>query len=220
MCIALPATLLPQKFLFKLGLISQIQQEKWALTTGCFCAKWLFRLIPFCNVDVTTPYYRSAPEAKNDDDGKVERPQPSIWVCNHSSALDIFLLLANDWKLRGKHKRPIKIVYVSIDFVFALFTSLYLCFDFRLLNGICPFEQPCITSLMLFSLLLMMNLLFMCITIYIHVCHGVNCCSGNNWKTIRLQNCCSSSVVSFLFRWPPTRPGRTTTTTSRRSKIC
>ena len=100
MCIALPATLLPQQLLYRFGLITKMQEEKLALFTGQFCARWLFRLIPFCKVECNSYH----------DDN----PQPSIWVCNHSSALDIFLLLANDLKLRGKNKRPIKIIYVSI----------------------------------------------------------------------------------------------------------
>jgi 1-acyl-sn-glycerol-3-phosphate acyltransferase len=56
-------------------------------------------LIPFCKV-TAYPYHDPNPE-------------PSIWVCNHTSALDIFILLAADLKLRGKNKRPLKIVYVS-----------------------------------------------------------------------------------------------------------
>lgn len=38
-------------------------------------------------------------------------PEPAIWVCNHTSMLDIFFLLAKDKKLRGENKRPIKIIY-------------------------------------------------------------------------------------------------------------
>lgn len=38
-------------------------------------------------------------------------PEPTIWVCNHTSMLDVFILLASDHKLRGKNRRPIKIVY-------------------------------------------------------------------------------------------------------------
>jgi len=56
------------------------------------------RFIPFAKVKVVT-------------DAKDENPEPSIWVCNHTSMLDVFFLLATDKKLRGKKKRPIKIVY-------------------------------------------------------------------------------------------------------------
>jgi len=68
-----------------------------ALRAGQFCARWLLRLIPFCTVK-TIPYHDPNPE-------------PSIWVCNHVSALDIFMLLGKDLKLRGRNKRPMKIVY-------------------------------------------------------------------------------------------------------------
>jgi 1-acyl-sn-glycerol-3-phosphate acyltransferase len=99
MCIALPATLLPQHLLYRIKVISKVRQEKMALATGEFCARWLIRLFPFANIECT-PHHDANPE-------------PSIWVCNHSSALDVFILLASDRKLRGKHKRPIKIIYVS-----------------------------------------------------------------------------------------------------------
>ena len=56
------------------------------------------RVFPFANVKVM----------KESDEGI---PEPTIWVCNHTSMLDIFVLLAADKKLRGKKKRPIKIIY-------------------------------------------------------------------------------------------------------------
>jgi 1-acyl-sn-glycerol-3-phosphate acyltransferase len=102
MCIALPATLVPQHLLYRLKLISRVRQNKMALVTGEFCARWLLRLIPFCKVECTSHHD--------------ENPEPSIWVCNHSSALDVFILLAADKRLRGKHRRPMKIIYVS-DFI-------------------------------------------------------------------------------------------------------
>jgi len=37
--------------------------------------------------------------------------EPAIWVCNHVSALDVFILMAADKRLRKDGKRPIKIVY-------------------------------------------------------------------------------------------------------------
>jgi len=98
MCIALPATLLPQRLLYKMGLLSKTRKEKLALETGRQCAKWLLRLFPFCKMQCIPC----------DDD---EHPRPSVWVCNHTSMLDIFLLLATDRKLRGQHMRPIKIIY-------------------------------------------------------------------------------------------------------------
>jgi len=70
-----------------------------ALTSGQFCARWLLRLIPFCKIETF-----ASPEKEVD-------PQPCVWVCNHTSALDIFILLAKDFELREKKKRPIKIVY-------------------------------------------------------------------------------------------------------------
>eukprot|EP00546_Thalassionema_frauenfeldii_P018808 CAMPEP_0178899326 /NCGR_PEP_ID=MMETSP0786-20121207/2832_1 /TAXON_ID=186022 /ORGANISM="Thalassionema frauenfeldii, Strain CCMP 1798" /LENGTH=383 /DNA_ID=CAMNT_0020570159 /DNA_START=67 /DNA_END=1215 /DNA_ORIENTATION=+ len=98
MCIALPVTLFPLWALYKMKLLSRVKKEQYALKVGQFCSRWLMRLIPFCNVKVTAPPLESSPE-------------PSIWACNHVSALDIFILLANDLKARGKKKRPIKIVY-------------------------------------------------------------------------------------------------------------
>jgi hypothetical protein len=103
MCIALPIALLPQALLHKLGWISRIRQEQLALTSGQFCARWLLRLIPFCHV--------STKRIGSDKDETTT--EPSIWVCNHTSALDVFILLAKDKQLRGTQKRPIKIVYVS-----------------------------------------------------------------------------------------------------------
>jgi len=97
MCLALPVALFPPYLLLKLRLINRIQKEQMALRAGQFCARWLLRLIPFASVK-TIPYHDPNPE-------------PSIWVCNHVSALDIFMLLATDRKLRGKNTRPIKIVY-------------------------------------------------------------------------------------------------------------
>jgi hypothetical protein len=100
MCLALPVALLPQYLLYRAKLISKVRKEQWALRSGQFCARWMMRLIPFCKI-TTTPY-------------QDPNPEPSIWVCNHTSQLDVFILLAADLKLRGKNKRPIKIVYVRI----------------------------------------------------------------------------------------------------------
>jgi 1-acyl-sn-glycerol-3-phosphate acyltransferase len=97
MCLALPATLYPQKVLYRLGLISKRRKERWALSTSQFCSRNLLRLFPFCSVETI---------GTHDDN-----PQPAIWVCNHTSMLDVFLLMAADRKLRGRKRRPIKIVY-------------------------------------------------------------------------------------------------------------
>jgi len=98
MCVALPITLFPPFLLHKAKIISTSRKEKVSLRTGQFCSRWLMRVIPFAKVKVLT-------------DAKEENPKPSIWVCNHTSMLDVFFLLATDKKLRGKKKRPIKIVY-------------------------------------------------------------------------------------------------------------
>jgi len=98
MCIALPVTLLPQRLILKLGFINRIQSERNALSTGRFCSRWLMRIIPFCKLQTIT-------QAANPN------PQPAVWVCNHQSLLDVFVLMAADRKLRGKNKRPMKIIY-------------------------------------------------------------------------------------------------------------
>ena len=100
MCITLPIALFPPYLLNKVGIISKLQKERYSLRAGEFCARNLLKLIPFCKIH-TIP---------NHD----PNPKPAIWVCNHVSMLDIFLLLAADKKLKGKNKRPIKIVYVSV----------------------------------------------------------------------------------------------------------
>ena len=98
MCIALPVTLIPQRLLLTTKVVTRIQSEQMALSTGQWCARWLLRIIPFCRI---TCY----PNVDAD-------PKAAIWVCNHTSMLDVFILLAVDRRLRGKTKRPIKIVYV------------------------------------------------------------------------------------------------------------
>ena len=49
-----------------------------------------------------------------------DNPSPTIWVSNHVSMLDTFVFLASDEKLRGKNRRPIKVIYVSILHVIPL----------------------------------------------------------------------------------------------------
>jgi 1-acyl-sn-glycerol-3-phosphate acyltransferase len=102
MCLVLPFALFPPYLLHRLKFISQVKQQTLALATGQFCARWLTRLIPFCKISCL-----SSPEKEVD-------PQPSVWVCNHTSALDVFMILASDFDMRGRNRRPIKIVYVSI----------------------------------------------------------------------------------------------------------
>lgn len=98
MCVALPLTLLPLSLLRAARVISKRRCEILALSIGQFCARILLRLIPFCQLRV---------EGYHDDD-----PVPSIWVANHVSALDTFLLLAADIRLRGgNNKRPVKVIY-------------------------------------------------------------------------------------------------------------
>ena len=103
MCVALPISLLPLSLLRQTNLVSKTQSEHLALQTGEFCARFLLRLMPFVHLTVI-PSHPQAPETN---------PQPSIWVANHVSQIDTFLLLAADAELRGPHKRPIKTIYVS-----------------------------------------------------------------------------------------------------------
>lgn len=100
MCIALPATLFPVRLLHRAKVISTLQKELLSCRIGCFCSRWLMRAIPFASVKVDSQ--------KSED---ADTSEPTIWVCNHTSMLDIFFLLAKDKKLRGKNKRPIKIIY-------------------------------------------------------------------------------------------------------------
>mmetsp|Transcript_9077 Transcript_9077/g.17109 ORF Transcript_9077/g.17109 Transcript_9077/m.17109 type:complete len:407 (+) Transcript_9077:180-1400(+) len=104
MCVALPVTLFPAAVLHKARLISKTRKEKLSLRIGQFCSRWLMRIIPFANVQVLREIDEQGQKQNQDQ-------EPSVWVCNHTSMLDIFILLATDKKLRGKNKRPIKIVY-------------------------------------------------------------------------------------------------------------
>jgi len=88
------------KLLGYLG-VSEVRRQRLALSTGQFCARWALRLFPFCKLEVIVD--KNAEHIKN--------PEPAIWVCNHMSMLDVFLLLAADKKMRGRKKRPIKVVY-------------------------------------------------------------------------------------------------------------
>ena len=95
MCVALPLSLLPPTILNRARLITTVQRERISLRAGQFCARWLLRLIPFAKVEIINP----SGEAVKD---------PAVWVCNHSSMIDVFFLLATTHALV---KRPIKVVY-------------------------------------------------------------------------------------------------------------
>ena len=106
MCLALPVTLLPQKYIGKLipeTIWPTPQRQRLALLTGQFCARNLIKVFPFCKLSCNAVCATGMEPTK--------QPEPSIWVCNHTSMLDIFLLLAADKKLRGRQRRPIQIVY-------------------------------------------------------------------------------------------------------------
>ena len=97
MCLALPLALFPISILHDANIINTTRSEVLSLDAGQFVSKWLLYILPFARVSVA-----SDPE---------EDPEPSIYVCNHTSMLDVFFLLAFDEQLRGKNKRPIKSVY-------------------------------------------------------------------------------------------------------------
>jgi len=107
MCVALPIALFPAAVLYRAKLISRTRKEILSLRLGQFCSRWLIRIIPFAKVDIV----QSDDDNKQKLDSFYKEPEPSIWVCNHTSMLDVFFLLAVDKKMRGKKKRPIKIVY-------------------------------------------------------------------------------------------------------------
>lgn len=101
MCVALPVTLFPVFLLYKARLIDRSRKERWSLKVGQFCSRGLMRVFPFASKRVVV----------DDDDENRKNPVPSIWVCNHISMLDLFFVLALDRKMRGKNRRPIKILY-------------------------------------------------------------------------------------------------------------
>jgi hypothetical protein len=150
MCLALPLALIPQHLVYRMGWINQVQQQTLALRSGQFCARWLLRLIPFCRVQARTVDYRNSNKEEQQQQQQQTQnhgadPEPSIWVCNHTSALDVFILMAMDKKLRGKRKRPIKIVYVGVllvlwrnhdlcVFVFLFVLGVHLSLSFPLMT--------------------------------------------------------------------------------------
>jgi hypothetical protein len=99
MCIALPVTLLPQRLLYRIGLVDRTTKEKMAVKTTQFVARNLMRIIPFCSIQTKRVTLGKTPET----------PVPAVWACNHNSMFDLFALLAADKKLRGKNRRPIKV---------------------------------------------------------------------------------------------------------------
>jgi hypothetical protein len=103
MCIVLPLSLLPVICMDKAGLIDQPEREELALDAGQGCARLLLKIMPFLQINV-----------ESDAVDCTKEPEPSIWVCNHTSMLDTFILLAADKQLRGPNKRPIKVIYVSL----------------------------------------------------------------------------------------------------------
>jgi len=106
LCISLPLILIPPEMMRRARIISTTKREILSLRACQFCCRWLLRLIPFAKIQVTPPE-----DCSDDLKSMNEDPEPSIWVCNHTSMLDVFFLLAADKKMRGQNKRPIKIVY-------------------------------------------------------------------------------------------------------------
>ncbi|EJK74448.1 hypothetical protein THAOC_03870, partial [Thalassiosira oceanica] len=100
MCVALPTTLFPIYLLHKFRIIDRAQKEKTSLRVGQFCSRWMMRVFPFASKKVVVD--RETHEAD---------PRPTIWACNHISMLDVFFVLALDKRMRGKKRRPIKILY-------------------------------------------------------------------------------------------------------------
>jgi len=157
LCVLLPITLLPLKLLRTLRLVSKKQCEIMAVQIGQCCARTMLRVIPFCRLIVISKennavvdvgigkngaaaggsYYQKRDQHNHHEqqqrNEKVESSSatdvPStIWVANHVSALDTFLLLAADYKqLRGRNKRPVKVIYwkgLDDNFVTRLFFHL------------------------------------------------------------------------------------------------
>eukprot|EP00591_Stephanopyxis_turris_P006990 CAMPEP_0195522852 /NCGR_PEP_ID=MMETSP0794_2-20130614/21413_1 /TAXON_ID=515487 /ORGANISM="Stephanopyxis turris, Strain CCMP 815" /LENGTH=402 /DNA_ID=CAMNT_0040652705 /DNA_START=113 /DNA_END=1321 /DNA_ORIENTATION=+ len=102
MCVFMPLSLMPGELLRRARIISVTQREILSLRAGQFCARWLMRLIPFANVQVIHEEEGDSGSKGNNVD------EPSVWVCNHTSMLDVFFLLASTKRLV---KRPMKIVY-------------------------------------------------------------------------------------------------------------
>lgn len=128
MCVALPITLFPAALLQKFKIISRQEREQLSVHIGQFCSRWLMRVFPFANIHVVQGkgeeedkkkrskgrfrfLRKKLTNTKTNESENEEGPEPSVWVCNHTSMLDIFVLLGIDKKLRGTNTRPIKIIY-------------------------------------------------------------------------------------------------------------
>ena len=109
LCIALPMVLFPtflkNKVMMTLGLQTKSASEHEALQVSQKCASTLLKLIPFMNLQISSPHMQE--QAGGED------PVPTIWVSNHVSNLDTFVFLSSDEQIRGKNRRPIKTIYVS-----------------------------------------------------------------------------------------------------------
>lgn len=101
--VVLPTYLLPLELTRKMGIISTKKREELSLKGSSVICRVLLRTIPFAKMTVISSEGKSTKSK--------EEPEPSIWVCNHTSMLDCFLLVAGDKKMRGRKRRPIKIVY-------------------------------------------------------------------------------------------------------------
>ena len=98
---SLMATLPPLKLASKLLRWDSPTLERRSLWTANYLSRTWLRLIPFARFSPIS----LAPPAANTS------PTPTVWICNHQSMLDIFFMMAGDKALRGKHRRPIKVVY-------------------------------------------------------------------------------------------------------------
>lgn len=111
LCIALPMVLFPtyvkNRIMMTLGLQTKSESEHEALQVSQNCASTLMKLIPFVNIEISSPHMQY-------QEGDAEEPVPTIWVSNHVSNLDTFIFLSCDEQLRGKNRRPVKTIYVSI----------------------------------------------------------------------------------------------------------
>ena len=82
LCIALPVTLLPVWVLSKTSLVDKAQAEVLSHDVGQTCARWLLKIMPFCQISVLK-------NRNNDKKAGEEEEEPSIWVCNHSKYAQI-----------------------------------------------------------------------------------------------------------------------------------
>ena len=98
MCLTLPVLLMFVKILFLLKIINTKQKEHLSLRVGGFTCCWLLRIFRFTKLEATPP-----PSFSDDE--------PLVWVCNHVGMLDIFFMLGTSKRIRGKHARPIKVIY-------------------------------------------------------------------------------------------------------------